>query len=259
MRERERELMRHATTTVASGLETALARQYGALARRWTAARDGHVKAVHRARVASRRLREALAVLEDTSRHRLAERVARSVRRVTRALGPVREIDVALIELERASRRHRWADELVGLIHRRLVSQRERRSQRMAAKIAKQDRSKVRNEVRALAVRVSRADDRSSQSALAARIVRRARALLGASAAAGTIYAPERLHALRITIKKLRYALELLPPTPGLDVANVLRVLKRAQGRFGLLHDVQVLMAEVQAIDTAGRRIHERA
>ena len=83
--------------------------------------------------------------------------------------------------------------------------------------------------------------------------------MLAASAAAGTIYVPERLHALRIAIKKLRYALELLPPTPGLDVAEALGVLKRAQRRFGSLHDRQVLLAEVQAIDSVVRRPDARA
>jgi CHAD domain-containing protein len=209
--------------------------------------------------VASRRLREVLSVIDAAYRHSHTGRAARTARRVTRALGPVREIDVALIELDRASRRHGWPDELIGVIRRRLVQQRERRGKRLATKIAKDDRAKIRDEVRGLVTRVSEADDRAWQSALAARIVRRARAVLDASAAAGTIYVPERLHALRITIKKLRYALELLPPTPAFEVADALRLLKRAQGRFGTLHDIQILTAEVQAIDATSRRPRDRA
>jgi CHAD domain-containing protein len=89
--------------------------------------------------------------------------------------------------------------------------------------------------------------------------VRRARAVSAASAAIGTIYVPERLHALRIAIKKLRYALELLPAMPGLDVADTLKLLTRAQRRFGSLHDIQVLTAEVQTIDTAQRRAADHA
>ena len=251
--------MGHATTTIASGLAAALARQHATLARRWPAARAGHVKAVHRGRVASRRLREVLSVIDAAHRHSHAGRVARSVRRLTRALGPVREIDVALIELERAIRRHGWPDEVAGVIRRRLALERERRAARMAAKIDRQDPARVRNDVRTLGERVSVGDDRSWQSALSGRILRRARAVLSASAAAGTIYVPERLHALRIAIKKLRYALELLPPTPDLDTGDALRVLKRAQRRFGALHDVQVLLAEVQAVDVAARRPEHRA
>jgi CHAD domain-containing protein len=250
--------MGHATTTVSSGLTAALARQFDALARRWSAVRDGDVKAVHRARVASRRLREVLSVIDAAYRHSHAGRAARTARRLTRVLGPVREIDVALIELDRAIRRHGWPDELGGMIRRRLVQQRERRAKRMAARITKQERVRVRDEVRAVATRLAKTDDRAWQSALAARVVRRARAVLGASAAAGTLYVPERLHALRITIKKLRYALELLPPTPGFDVADALALLKRAQQRFGTLHDVQVLTSEVHAIDATARRPADR-
>ena len=251
--------MGHATTTIASPLAAALARQHDALARRWSAARAGHVKAVHRGRVASRRLREALSVVYAAYRQSHAGRVTRAVRRLTRALGPVREIDVALVELDRAIRRHGWPDELAGVIRRRLVQQRELRAKRMVAKIARQDRGRIRDDVRTLTARVAAADARSWQSALAARVVRRARAVLDASAAAGTIYVPERLHALRIAIKKLRYALELLPPVAGLDVADALRVLKRAQRRFGALHDLQVLTAEVHSIDTVARRPDDRA
>jgi CHAD domain-containing protein len=259
MRGRELELMRHATTTIASGLAAALTRQHDALARRWSAARAGHVKAVHRGRVASRRLREALAVIDAVALHGDAGRLGRAGRRLTRALGPVREIDVALVELDRAARRHAWPPELTSLFRRRLERERERRAKHMAAKLAKPDRARLRTDLRELSKRVTSVEDRSWQTALNARIVRRARSVLAASAAAGTIYVPERLHALRIAIKKLRYALELLPPTPGLDVAAALQLLKRAQRRFGSLHDVQILALHVQAIDPVPRRPADRA
>ncbi len=259
MRGRMLEPMGHATTTIAGGLAAALARQQDALARRWSAVRAGHAKGVHRARVASRRLREALAVIGAADPKSHAARATRAVRRLTRALGPVREIDVALVELDRAARRHGWSPELALTIRRRLEREREQRAKRMFAKIARQDRAGVRDDVRALSKRMTGADDRSSQSALTARIVRRTRSVLAASAAAGTIYVPERLHALRIAIKKLRYAIELLPAAPGFEVADALKLLKRAQRRFGSLHDIQVLSEQVQAIDALGQRRADRA
>jgi CHAD domain-containing protein len=246
--------MGHATTTIANGLANALARQHGALERRWSAARDGDAKAVHRGRVASRRLREVLSVIHAAYRHSHAGQATRSVRRLTRALGPVRELDVALVELDRAVHRHGWADELAGVFRRRLVQQREHRATRLSGKMDKRHRADLRDEVRRLMTRVSAADERSWQAALSGRVVRRARAVLAAAAEAGTLYVPDRLHALRIAIKKLRYALELLPPTAGLDVAEALRVLKRAQRRFGALQDVQGLLTEVRAIDWVASR-----
>src|SRR5687767_10967462 len=68
-----------------------------ALSRSLPGARKGDVKQLHQARVASRRLREALPVLATGSRGR---KLVRDVRRLTRALGPVRELDVALLTLD---------------------------------------------------------------------------------------------------------------------------------------------------------------
>src|SRR5687767_11262898 len=60
------------------------------------AAAAGDVDASHEARVATRRLREALPLVSSGSSGRKLERV---VRRLTRALGPVRELDVANLML----------------------------------------------------------------------------------------------------------------------------------------------------------------
>ena len=77
------------------------------------AARDGHAESIRQARVATRRLREALPLLAPGPRGRA---LGKTVRRLTRALGPVRELDVALITLiatcgdaEHAAERQRGA------------------------------------------------------------------------------------------------------------------------------------------------------
>ena len=68
-----------------------------ALSRTLPGARTGDVGSVHQARVATRRLREALPVLgAGASGRKLQQRV----RALTQALGPVRELDVALLMLE---------------------------------------------------------------------------------------------------------------------------------------------------------------
>jgi CHAD domain-containing protein len=68
-----------------------------AVTRMLPGARDGDAESLHQARVATRRLREALPLVAQGSRGRKLEK---SVRRLTRALGPVRELDVALITLD---------------------------------------------------------------------------------------------------------------------------------------------------------------
>ena len=68
-----------------------------ALTRMLPGAREGDVTSIHQARVATRRLREALPLV---ARGRSAVKLARAVRRLTRAMGPVRELDVALLTLD---------------------------------------------------------------------------------------------------------------------------------------------------------------
>ena len=71
------------------------------MSRSLPAARAGEVSAIHQARVATRRLREALPLV---ARGAPGRKLARAVRRLTRALGPVRELDVALLTLGELAR-----------------------------------------------------------------------------------------------------------------------------------------------------------
>src|SRR6187401_2766330 len=80
-----------------SALSVALLRQrLVSLLQAMPAAQAGDEISVHQARVASRRLREALPVLGARADVHALGRVQRRVRRITRALGPVRELDVTL-------------------------------------------------------------------------------------------------------------------------------------------------------------------
>src|SRR5262245_20107049 len=76
--------------------EYLIRQRVAALRRALPAAKDGDVKSLHQARVATRRLRAALVFGSG----RKAEKVARSVRRLTRMLGPARGRDVSLLILD---------------------------------------------------------------------------------------------------------------------------------------------------------------
>src|SRR6516165_1853700 len=58
----------------------------------------GNVRALHRTRVASRRLRELLPILQLDSN--LARKLSQRLREVTRRLGAVRELDVLVMVLD---------------------------------------------------------------------------------------------------------------------------------------------------------------
>src|SRR4029078_2795155 len=79
-----------------SPLVRLLERRTRALRRQLTAAIAGKDAGVHQARVASRRLREALPVLTEGLQHTKSGKAERKIRRLTQALGTVRELDVTL-------------------------------------------------------------------------------------------------------------------------------------------------------------------
>ena len=68
---------------------------------------------------------------------------------------------------------------------------------------------------------------------------------------AGAVYLPERLHAVRIALKKLRYAVELAAEIAGQQTTPELRTLKRGQDLLGRLHDLQVLIDRVRQLQAS--------
>ena len=91
------------------------------------------------------------------------------------------------------------------------------------------------------------------RAALAARLLRRAKRLMEALDEAGPLYAPERIHAVRIATKKMRYALEIAGEA-GLTAAKPpLKGLKREQELLGHLHDLQSLLKHVQRAQASPR------
>ena len=108
--------------------------------------------------------------------------------------------------------------------------------------------------------RAAATTSRKAASAIVlARLKHRAAALAHALDAAGTLYAAEPLHQLRIAAKKLRYVLELARPAAGLAAAREARVAKDAQSRLGEIHDLQMLQARVQAAASESTLDHATA
>ena len=95
---------------------------------------------------------------------------------------------------------------------------------------------------------------------LATRLMRRAKSLTTALEDVGPIYAPERLHDVRISTKKLRYALEIARDAGVTAAMPLVRVLKRHQDRLGHLHDLQVLLKHVRETEASpgvGSRVND--
>ncbi|HEY7292094.1 MAG TPA: CHAD domain-containing protein [Vicinamibacterales bacterium] len=220
----------------------------------------GDVRSLHRVRVASRRLRELVPILQleaDT-----AKKLSRRLRKVTARLGSLRELDVlvALIDdLRRSSPEHREALNRVGVAvakardesrKRRLDELPAEELDRVARKLAR-----VLNDVRrseeAGSARGGPARAKAALWAIDARIAHRAGRLQQFVQSAGALYLPDRLHAVRIAVKKLRYAIELAPASHQPRRADDLRGLRRVQEILGRMHDFQVLIDRVRGVQAS--------
>jgi CHAD domain-containing protein len=236
-------------------LAEALGRRLEALASHLHGALDGDERGIHQARVATRRLREILPVVADT-RSALGGRLRRRLKRLTRTLGPVRELDVAVRLLSgRAAGR---ADPAVVALKAHLA---ERRLTALDALRDACDPRRARRLLEGLTdlVReIERAGRRGrgelpgrERRRLARRVIDRARQLGDAVADSGAILIVDRVHAVRIAAKRLRYALELTGELGLARTGPLVSSLKAMQDVLGDLHDLDVLRAEAGRVRTA--------
>ena len=220
---------------------------------------QGDVNALHRTRVASRRLRELLPILQLD--HNTTDKLARRLRRITERLGMVRELDVLLIlidELHESRRQDRAA--LTRVRDQVANEQAHARERLFARKLPIDELERIARKLERSVETLRKGDEakpatpsitRGWRWALDARIARRAETLRQAIDEAGAVYLPERLHTVRIAVKKLRYALEIAADVAGQRTTPELRVLTRAQTLLGRLHDLQVLMDRVRQVQAS--------
>lgn len=212
------------------------------LRRAWPAVMSGSVDAVHAARVATRRLREAVPVFDPSERG--ARRLEKDFRTVTRVLGPMRELDVTMglvVRLLHDEPAHEGALEAVRLY---LLEQRALLRNALRRKVDDVDVAGLVARVKALAASEPGASRRPSVIArdeIRRRIVERSARVRQAVESAGALYAPEPLHEVRIAIKKLRYGVELGRTARLAGAARYATRLKKLQDLLGDWHDWQVL------------------
>jgi CHAD domain-containing protein len=204
-------------------------------------ANDGHRRAIHRARVASRRLREALPVAPGSRHSRRRDNAIRDIRRIGRALGPVRELDVAIREFEDDDRRLSFDPPAVACLFGHLNELRAERMHVLSHKMQRIDLGQVADDIDSLASSSEKSRALAWQARLSVSMRKRATRLASELRAAGTLYAPEPIHNVRIAGKKLRYTLELAQSAAGLHVGKEIATLKRMQKLLGRLHDLQSL------------------
>jgi CHAD domain-containing protein len=240
-----------------SSSETLLRSRFAAFTRHLDAARAGEPEAVHQARVATRRLRASLPLVTSGARR---QKLEHRVRRLTRALGPLRELDVALAMLAELHRAGQISDAALAVLQQSVA---EDRRGVLANVLRRIEPSKI-EKLRKKTVAAARHDEERGgpgapayASAARLRAARRAERLGAVVERASAMYLPDRLHDIRIATKKLRYTLEVLQPS-GRGSKRSLRtragqiaLLKQVQDLLGRIHDLEVLIARTRAVQSA--------
>ena len=231
--------------------EHLIRQRIAALGRLLPAAKEGDAVSLHQARVATRRLRETIPLVARGSR---AEKLARSVRRLTRALGPVRELDVALIILDEFDEGPQAPRQGIQRLRAAIIDERKRLRAELRRQLSSFDAEALLKKGVAAARKSDVAAgkrDPHQATAARARAARRAERLESAIESAAGLYLPDRLHEVRIAVKKLRYALELAQNASSSRTSARLRLLKTTQDLLGRMHDLEVLIARTRGIQSS--------
>jgi CHAD domain-containing protein len=250
---------------------------------------SGRTAGLHKTRVASRRIREALPIVGATASPAKVKKLSKKMRALTRSLGPLRELDVELGILEDRSRIEGVPGRAIEMVRREVASRRQALREELTDNAPVSDMKKLLKKLERISEKGVRGKGRGAKAkgqrtegkgqktegkgqkvesdseahwrgVLAARLMRRAKTLAIALEEAGPIYAPERLHDVRISTKKLRYALEIARDAGVTAATPLVRVLKRHQERLGRLHDLQVLLKHVRETEASpgvGSRVND--
>jgi CHAD domain-containing protein len=196
----------------------------------------GQPEGIHQMRVAGRRLRAALPLVARKPSGGRARRARRALKRVIRAAGAGRDLDVGLALFDEQAAD--GSPELVAL-RRSLTTARTRGRRRMQEALLDEDVAGLRRDLRAVAASVEEA-----ASVVLARI-RQARdvegeALLARLEALGDTFDGEALHDVRRRVRRLRYVAEAAAEVSG-EASKAPKRLKELQEHLGGIHDAWVL------------------
>ena len=177
-----------------------------------------------------------------------ARKALGKIRRLTTALGTVRELDVTLHIIDELVADETLPRPALEDVRSRVVTERDERRAVMLKRLDHVNLTKLDRRLGSASQVLGETNSEAWRDALGARLLKRSKALATAIAAAGHIYAPEQLHQVRIAAKKLRYAMELAFDAGVKSASAPVRAVKRAQDTLGRLHDLQVLQLQVAAL-----------
>src|SRR3984893_10813349 len=244
---RARAVAPSSTDPAGKAAAAAIAAQLRAMTAEHANAIAGDVEAIHRLRVATRRLRAARRMLREVAPAGEAESTADELAWLCGAIGAVRDLDMLAQLLE--DRATRLEPDFIRALEPLSDTIRPQRTVEKERLVAALDSERYRGLVQRLgALARQPTADGVTLGAVAARLVRpQLRAMLRAGAGLDEAAPPETLHRLRVRVKKVRYTLEAMRAVGGKPACRMLRRLERVQDSIGMYHDAATAAAWLRA------------
>jgi CHAD domain-containing protein len=220
-----------------------LDQQASLLAARLTGVHDGDVNAVHDARIATRRIRELLALVPLVPGRDPDEDPAVRYKEVGRALGRVRDIDVKLALIRDLEAHAPQTARSLVVVRQEHECERLAKMRRLIKTLERVEIDGLRRAITTRHASALRAHLTSTgwRQQLRHLLCERAQAAVERIDHATGVYFPNRIHKARIAIKQLRYAAEIAEGTSAREMAAAIKSLNKSQGILGDLHDRQSL------------------
>lgn len=213
---------------------------------------------IHQLRVSSRRLEAALNCFGGLLSEKLQRRVRKHVRRIRRAAGRIRDLDVLILRLEKESGTKK--------VIPALREQRCRLADELVAGLSARFRSRFRRDLKRLVLEHAEQPELDLQTWAAEQMQPVAARFL--DAAHDELHKTRELHRLRLSGKRLRYSLELFQDQLDQErVASLLKLLRGLQEQLGDMNDhasARVLLADAadsdhdQAVRDAAHKLAKR-
>lgn len=208
------------------------------------------IEYIHRARVATRRLRAAMRLFGDWVASKQAKRWRKEIRRVTQELGDARDKDVQIEFLCGALSRVKELTHCVGIAHlmMQLEYQREVLQPKVSDAVARLQQSKVLTEMRdagdQVLLEIGNRVGGVRTPAVTDHVALHVRGCLDDLLAHESCLEDPKdrqgHHQMRIAAKRLRYTLEISRPVFEGAVDDTIESVKRLQSLLGEAHDCDV-------------------
>ena len=213
------------------------------------------IEYIHRMRVASRRMRSALTIFKGCFDKKKFNEIDRDVRKVVRALGEARDLDVQLEVVREAEAQFNTPRLLPGLkrLQLRLTQKRAQAQQHVVSAMDRLAQDQLLERLEAWYAPLQAAAEgvylySSALYQLAFESVQaRLKELLGHVPYISDPANVAELHAMRISAKRLRYTLEAFDDLYGGRLKPFISTGRKLQDQLGLIHDLDVWIFFVPA------------